>query len=57
MGVRGDEGQHSNSLLIAGRPGIVLGIRLKVFHKTMDGPYKEKKKGKHGIRQDNGCGI
>ena len=43
VGVKGEEGRK-DSLLIAGRPGIVLGIRLKVFHKTIDGPYKGKKK-------------
>ena len=42
VGVRGDE--MGNSLLIAGRPGIVLGIRLRVFHRTIDGPYVEKRK-------------
>ena len=38
VGINGDEGPVGNSLLIAGRPGIVLGIRLKLFHKTEDGP-------------------
>ena len=46
LGVKGDEGKTGNSLLIAGRPGIVLGCRLKVFHRTVDGPYREKKKDK-----------
>ena len=41
VGVRGDEGPE-NSLLIAGRTGIVLGIRLRVFHRTNDAPYTEK---------------
>ena len=46
VGVRGDEGPFGNSLLIAGRPGIVLGIRLRVFHRTIDGPYRENRKDK-----------
>ena len=49
VGVRGDEGHGRDSLLIAGRPGIVLGIRLKLFHKTEDGPYKESKKEKVAV--------
>ena len=49
VGIRGNEGPVGNSLLIAGRPGIVLGIRLKLFHKTEDGPYKKSKKGKVAV--------
>ena len=42
VGIRGDEGNRGDSLLIAGRPGIVLGIRLSVFHRTVDAVYKER---------------
>ena len=41
IGVRGDEGKE-NSLLIPGKPGIVLGVRLRVFHRRVDGAYTEK---------------
>ena len=43
IGVRG-EGPMENSLLITGKPGIVLGCRLRVFHKHPDGSYREKGK-------------
>ena len=43
IGVRGDEGVDGNSLLIAARPGIVLGCRLMVFHKHFDGIFREKR--------------
>ena len=35
IGFRGDEGPK-DSLLIAGRPGVVLGIRIIVLHKILD---------------------
>ena len=53
IGFKGDEGTK-DSLLIAGRPGVVLGIRIKVFHKTLDGLYTEKT-AKDCIQQDNDC--
>ena len=43
IGVRGWEGPLGNSLLIAGKPGIVLGVRLRLFHRRKDGPYNEAK--------------
>ena len=49
IGVRGDEGIKGNSLLIAGRPGVVLGVRLRVFHRRVDGPYREKSKRKIAV--------
>ena len=56
VGVSGDEGPQ-NSLLIAGRTGIVLGIRLRVFHRTNDAPYTDKRETDGCSQQDNGCGI
>ena len=44
--VRVDEGHKENSLLIAGKPGLVLGCRLRVFHRRVDGIYIEKKQRK-----------
>ena len=49
VGAKGDEGMNGNSLLIAGRPGIVLGVRLSVFHRTHDGTYREKHKEKVAV--------
>ena len=49
MGVKGDEGDKENSLLIAGKPGVVLGCRLRVFHKRVDGEYREKRKTKWAV--------
>ena len=43
IGVRGTEGPTENSLLIAGKPGLVLGCRLKVFHRRVDGYYSVSK--------------
>ena len=43
VGVKGEEGNKENSLLIAGNPSIVLGCRLRVFHRTVDGEYRVKK--------------
>ena len=44
VGVKGEEGNKENSLLIAGNPSIVLGCRLRVFHRTVDGNYREHQK-------------
>ena len=43
IGIQGQEGQ-GNSLLIAGRPSMVLGVRLRVFQRKIDGWYREKRK-------------
>ena len=48
IGVQGVEGKD-NSLLIAGRPSMLLGIRLRVFQRNIDGPYKEKGKQKLAV--------
>ena len=42
VGVKGEEGNKANSLLIACNPSIVLGCRLRVFHRTVDGEYRGK---------------
>ena len=44
IGVRGNEGEHENSLLIAGKPGIVLGVRLRLFHRRPDGPFRRARR-------------
>ena len=45
-GVRGYEGTGADSLLIAGKTGIVRGLRLRLFHLRTDCPYREKEKDK-----------
>ena len=40
IGVRGPE--PDSSLMICGRQTVVPGIRLLLFHRTIDGPYKPK---------------
>jgi hypothetical protein len=45
--VRGDE--IGNTLMVAARKGIVLGLRKLLFHRTRDGYYREKKKNKVAV--------
>ena len=47
--VKGTEGPTGNIVLSAGRPGIVLGVRPRVFHRTHDGTYRAKHKEKVAV--------
>ena len=44
IGVRGPEPVSFHSLMICARKSLVSGLRLMLFHRTLDGPYQPKTK-------------